>query len=356
MSQGGGAQEKTEEATPRRVKEARRRGQVGKSSDLNGATILLSAILMFYAIKDTMISTLGKWFASYYANNILYSAETDVLYVLKSNVWFFLQFTFPLFMLVFIVALLVNLLQVGFLFAPEVLTPKPERLNPLNGFKRIFSTRSLVEFAKTIIKVVVVGLVIYGLVKKRLESLILIYNESPAGALYGVTDLILFILLVGCLTYLALAALDYFYQRFEYKKSLRMSKQEVKDEMKHTEGDPLIKSMLRERRRQVSMNQLISSVPLATAVVTNPTHVAVAIRYEEDVTEAPVVEAKGAGYIAERIKEIARENDVPVIEKAEVARFLYRNVEIGDVIPVEIYQAVAEILAMVYRLKGKNSV
>ncbi len=354
MSENTGAQEKTEEATPRRIREARRKGQVGKSSDLNGALILTSAVLLFYATKETMLHSMERWLSAHFSNNVLYQVETDVLYVIKSCVWFFLQFTWPVFLLVFLVALLVNLMQVGFLFAPDVLTPKPERLNPVNGFKRIFSTRSLVEFGKTIVKVVVVGLVIYGLVKSRLESLILLYNESPAGALHGVTSLILFVLLVGCATYLALAALDFFYQKYEYKKSLRMSKQEVKDEMKHTEGDPLIKSMMRERRRQISMNLLISDVPDATVVVTNPIHYAVALRYEEDETEAPIVQAKGAGYFAERIKDIAREHGIPVIEKPEIARFLFRRVEVGEAIPIELYQAVAEILAMVYRMKENS--
>jgi len=351
------AQQKTEEPTPRRIREARKKGQVAKSSDLNGALILLAALILFYAFKDSMLVNLQKWLVGYLNTSLQYQTGSgdifeDILYVIKSSLVFFLSFAGPIFALLVLVALLANLTQVGFLFAPEVITPKAERLNPLNGLKRIFSRRSLVEFGKMLVKVFVVGGVVYWLVKSKLPNLMLVYNETPAGALQKVTDFMLLIIGAGSLTYLVLAVLDYFYQYYEYKKELRMTKQELKDELKQTEGDPMIKAMQRERRRQIALNRIKYEVPRATVVVTNPVHVAVALRYDEDEMNAPRVTAKGANLMAERIKRIAVENDVPIVEKPDLARFLFSRVEVGEEIPVEIYQAVAEILAMIYRLRG----
>ena len=259
----------------------------------------------------------------------------------------------PLFIALMIIALGANLAQVGFLFAPEAIKFKPEHLNPINGLKRIFSGRSLFELAKSIFKILVIGYVIYAAVMGEFANLMAIFHSPPKTLLNQVLEVALKVILWGAAVYLGIAVIDLLYQRYAFQKQMRMSKQEVKEEYKQTEGDPQIKGWLRRRQRQLLMNLVRKEVPKATVVVTNPTHYAVALLYEKDM-DAPKVVAKGTEEVAKQIRKIAQEHNVPVIEKPEVARFLYANVEVGQSIPMEMYQAVAEIIAMVYRLKQQK--
>lgn len=351
----GGAQEKTEKATPRRIKEARRKGQVARSTDLTGALCLLAMVALFYAIKDQFILDLQRYLTGYFRDVAHLTFEKSPLMLLKNAAMFYLQLV-ALFIGVSMVAVIVsNLAQVGFLFSPEALKPKLTTLNPMSGLQRMFSTRSLVELVKSILKFTIIGGVTYSLIKANLNDLLLVFTRTPEGIYQIIIGFILKVAWWGALAYLGLALFDYLYQRYEYNKSLKMAKQEVKEEFKQSEGDPLIKSRQRELRRSMSLNKIISDVPQATVVVTNPTHLAVALRYRQGEMPAPKVVAKGAGWLAERIKEIARENGVPVMENKELARFLYENVDVDQEIPLEIYQAVAQILALVYRLKAKEN-
>jgi flagellar biosynthetic protein FlhB len=228
-------------------------------------------------------------------------------------------------------------------------------LNPMSGLQRMFSSRSLVELLKSVLKFTIIGVITYSLIKANLGELLLVLNLPPGGIYQAITGFIITVAWWGALAYLALSLLDYMYQRYDYKKSLKMSKQEVKEEFRQTEGDPQIKSRQREMRRRMSLNKIISEVPHATVVVTNPTHLAVALSYRQGEMSAPRVVAKGADRLAERIKEIARENKVPVLENKELARFLYKNVDVDQEIPLDMYQAVAQIIALVYRLKAKEN-
>lgn len=254
----------------------------------------------------------------------------------------------PFFIVLLGSALAVNLAQTGFVFAPQVLNPSWERLNPVKGLQRIFSLRSLVELAKSLIKVTVVAAVSYLVVKSHLPALLLIFNRAPDAAFATVANAILDVTAVAGGAFLLLSLGDLLYQRWEYIRGLKMTKQEVKEELKHTEGDPLIKSWQRRRQRQIAMNLIRAEVPRATVVITNPVHLAVALRYEEREMDAPCVVAKGAGDLAQKIKEIALEHDVPVVTNPQVARVLYYQVEIGRQIPVGLYHAVAQILALIY--------
>ncbi|KUK83303.1 MAG: Flagellar biosynthesis pathway, component FlhB [Pelotomaculum thermopropionicum] len=352
----GSAQDKTEQATPRRIQEARRKGQVARSTDLNGALCLLAMVALSYASKDQFIVDLQRYLAGYFSQvGHFYVSERSPVVALNDAARFALKLLVPFFGVALLAAMASNLAQVGFLFSTEALRLKGENLNPLNGLKRMFSTRSLVELAKSVLKVVIIGGVTYYLIRTNLEVLLLVLNRTPGGIYRDVLNFILKVALWGALAYLVLALLDYMYQRYDYKKNLMMSKQKVKEEFKQTEGDPHVKSKQKEIFRSMSLNKIISEVPEATVVVTNPTRLAVALQYRKGEMPAPRVTAKGAGRLAAKIRNVARENKVPVIEDQELARFLYRNVEVDREIPLEVYQAVAEVLALVYRLKAKEN-
>lgn len=348
------AQEKTEKATPRKIQEARRLGQVAKSADLNSALILLFVAFFLLVTKEFYLDSLGRFLTGYFEQFL--SAKTNQLDLLPIFQGLFFQvflLFLPFLIIPVVIALGANLLQVGFLFAPGVLAPKVERLNPVSGLQRMFSLRGLVELTKTIFKIVVVGGITYLLIKNQLPSLIKIFHCSAAGSALIIVNYGTRILLYGALAYLILAVADYFYQRYEHQKSIRMTKQEMKEELRQTEGDPLVKAQIRRRQRSLALNKIRQEVPRATVVITNPVHLAVALLYKEQEMEAPKVTAKGAGELAGQIKKIAQENNVPIVEHKELARFLYYQVEVTEKIPVVIYQMVAEILAHVYRLKKK---
>ncbi|UCD37173.1 MAG: EscU/YscU/HrcU family type III secretion system export apparatus switch protein, partial [Fidelibacterota bacterium] len=245
--------------------------------------------------------------------------------------------------------LLVNYLQVGVIFAPKALGPNWDRISPMTGFKRIFSTRGLAELIKGILKLVIVGMIIYVYIADRVKDYPFLTYMTPLQIIGSLaSDLLRIGGYVG-IAYLTMAAADYAYQRWEYKRKLRMTRQEVKDEFRQTEGNPEVRSRLKSMQREMSRNRMMAEVSRATVVVTNPVHVAVALKYEEeDTTSAPEVVAKGQRKVAERIKEIAREHDVPVKESPVLARALFQSCEIGDEIPYAYYKAVAELLAELF--------
>ncbi|MFX4261941.1 flagellar biosynthesis protein FlhB [Pelotomaculum propionicicum] len=352
----GSAQERTEQATPRRLQESRRKGQVARSTDLTGALILLAMVALLYTIQDQFLLDLQRYFTYYFSSAAeVRVTEKSLLPILNNAALFSLSLIAPFFVVALLVAVASNLAQVGFLFTTEVLKPRLDILNPMSGLQKMFSTRSLVELLKSVLKFIIIGGITYYLIKANLGDLMLVFNLSPEGLYKTIIGFIITVAWWGALAYFALAVLDYMYQRYDYKKSLMMSKQEVKEEFRQSEGDPHIKARQREMRRSMSMNKIITEVPQATVVVTNPTHLAVALKYRQGEMSAPVVVAKGADWLAERIRDIARDNKVPLVEDKETAQFLYHTVEIGQEIPIEIYQAVAQILAMVHRLKAREN-
>jgi flagellar biosynthetic protein FlhB len=352
----GSAQEKTEQATPRRILESRRKGQVARSPDLTGALCLLAMVALLYAIKDQFILDLQRYLAGYFSGVAhIHNFGKSPISLLNNGILLTLKLLAPFFGVALLAVIAANLVQVGLMFSPEVLKPKATSLNPLSGLKRMFSRRSMVELVKSVLKFTIIAGITYCLIKSNLDKLLLMLDLPPGGIYQAIISFVLTVAWWGALSYLVLALFDYMYQRYDLKKNLMMSKQEVKEEFKQTEGDPHIKSRLREMRRSMSLNKIISEVPRSTVVVTNPTHLAVALRYRQGEMAAPRVVAKGAGRLAGRIKEIAEENRIPVIENKDLARFLYKNVDVGQEIPLEVYQAVAQILALVYRLKAKES-
>lgn len=354
MADNNSAQQKTEPPSPRKLREARKKGQVPKSRDLSAALILLAALVAIALMRDSVVLSMQRLLLEYYGTGMAVALPAENL---PYNMLGFLVrcslILLPLFAIIVVMALASNVVQVGVLFAPQAMEPKLSRLNPAEGFKRIFSLRSLFELAKNIVKVIVVAAAVYFVIKSRLPELLLIYFKTPAQLADLITGAMLVAAFAGGGTFFVVSLFDLLFQRYEFTKSMRMSKQEVKDEYKQTEGDPLVKSWLRRRQREIIVNAIRQEVPRATVVVTNPTHLGVAIRYDEKKMTAPVITAKGAGDLVQVMRRLARQNGVPVVENPPVARTLYKSVEVGQEIPVELYQAMAEIIAMVYRLKGK---
>lgn len=344
--------EKSEDATPKRRQEARRKGQVVKSAELNSAVNLLAATAMFLVLSPLIFDYFARMLAGYLQMDVKWLTQGNMNPLTMRAVGDYFLLMSPVFLITVVAGLAVNYLQVGFLFTAEPLNPQFNRLNPLEGFKKIVSKRAVFELVKSLLKVSLVGLVAFFFVRGNLEKLLLVLYQDAAGVWETIRSLALGLALRIAVVFLALAVLDYLYQRYEHNQNLKMTKQEVKEEYKQMEGDPQLKGRLRERQRQMAMQRMMQDVPGATVVITNPTELAIALRYREGLDEAPVVVAKGAALMAKRIRDTARAHDVPLIENKPVARLLYEQTEIGDAIPVALYQAVAEILALVYRLQG----
>ncbi len=349
--------DKTEEATPHRLREARKRGQVMKSMELNAALNMAAMtffLLLYWPFMQEGIMAMLQHYLRVLPVEVAAAGEFPVILVMRLSLLHFMKLVLPCLLAAFLIGFVANVMQVGFLVSTEALKPQLNRLNPVEGFKRIFSRRSLFELVKSVLKVVIFALICYFYLRGRLEPMLLLLGQETrvtAGLLGNV--------LVGlafrvAAVFFLLAILDFIYQRYEYLKNLKMSRREIKDEYKQLEGDPYVRSRLRERQRALARERSIARVPEATVVVTNPTALAVALRYKEQEDGAPLVLAKGAGILAARIRELAQAYGIPVVQDPPLARLLYREVEIGAEIPVELYQAVAEILAMVYHLQEKG--
>lgn len=348
------SQEKTEPATPKKRQEARKKGQVAKSMELPGAFILLfsfMAFLMFGSfLKERFFLLFTSVFHDYMLTEITISNVTAMFSRLG---WESLLMLSPIFLVSIIVATLGNYLQIGFMLTGEPLMMKFSKINPLEGIKRLFSMRSLVEMLKSLLKIAVVGVFVFTTLWSEKNALLGLSHVPLAGILGYVSKITLSLGIKIGIVLVVLSIFDYMFQRFEFEKSLRMSKQDIKDEYKKTEGDPLIKGKIKERQRKLALQRMMQEVPKADVVITNPTHYAVALKYDAGKMEAPKVLAKGTDYIAMKIKQIAKENGIVTMENRPLARALHDQVEIGESIPAELFQAVAEVLAYVYKLKGK---
>jgi len=348
-------EEKTEKATPKKRREAREKGQVFQSKEVNSAIIL---ILSFFALKlfgGYIIEKLLNFITVIYDNYIL---DTDLFTIQGANLLMLRCISFiailigPVVMVIFLTGLTVNFAQVGFLFTTKTLEFKLSKLNPIEGFKRIFSKKSIVELLKSFLKIFVIGYVVYSYVQKQMDVIFNVIDMNTESIVTNIGGLVVGIGLRAGGILIVLSVFDYAYQWWDHEKNLKMSKQEIKEEYKQTEGDPLIKSKIKEKQRQIAMRRMMQDVPKADVIITNPTHYAIALKYDKDKFAAPYIIAKGKDLVAQNIKKIASENDVPMVENKPLAQMLYKNVEIGEVIPEELYQAVAEVLAYVYSLKG----
>ncbi len=348
-------EEKTEAATPKKRGEARTRGQVAKSMELSSTAVLLGLVLALHSLARSASRAVLDYFEI-----VMRQLSGDTLSSGKAmhlgglGLIALGRAVGPLAATALALGLLVNIAQTGPLWAPEALKPNFNKLNPLTGAQRFFSPRSFVELAKSLYKIGLIGYICFSTLRNAYPELMVMsrMDVELAVALIGETIYQMAIRVVT--TMLVLAALDYAYQRYSFEKSLRMTKEEVKQESKQTEGSPQIRARIRMKQREMARKRMMADVPMADAVVTNPTHFAVALQYNADAMAAPKVLAKGKDLIALRIRELARENDIPIIENPPLARALYKQVEIGREIPGDLYEAVAEVLAFVYQINEKR--
>jgi len=346
-------QERTEQATPRRRQKAREEGKVARSQELNSAAILLLGAATLYFTGPLLAEQIEQMMSYIFteAPNMDINVNTLVAFFSQRILTFFLILT-PVFAILIAIAYGINILQVGFLFTSKPLEPKLDKLNIINGFKRVISIRSLFELFRDVTKISLIGFVGYKAISMNLDTYFLLADNTVAhfaGAMGGLA--LMTVLKIGA-AMMILALLDYAYQRYDFSKNIRMSKQEIRDEMKDTEGSPQIKSRIRQIQRDMSRRRMMQEIPTADVVVTNPTHIAVALKYDSDQMDAPMVVAKGERLLAEKIKKIAAEAGVPVVENKPLARALNKMCEVGAYVPAKLYRAVAEVLAYVYRLKG----
>ncbi|MFD2613019.1 flagellar biosynthesis protein FlhB [Paenibacillus gansuensis] len=346
--------EKTEQATPKKRQESRKKGQVAKSMELPGAFILLISFLSFSMFggfyKERIYRLFSVTFHDYMNRELTQATAAQMFSDLIVQSLILIS---PIMVITVIVAIIGNYAQFGFLLTGDPLMMKFNKINPIEGAKRIFSLRSLVELFKSIAKIIVVGVVAYMTLWGEKER-ILELSTVPLESIFTFTaGLVLSLGVKIGAVLVVLAVLDYAYQRYEHEKQLKMSKQDIKDEYKKSEGDPLIKAKIREKQRRMAMQRMMQEVPKADVVITNPTHFAIALKYEAGKMDAPLVLAKGMDFVALKIKEIAKQEGIPTMENRPLARALYEKAEIGEGIPVELFQAVAEVLAFVYKMKRK---
>ena len=349
------SQEKTEQATPRRREKAREEGQVAKSKDLTDAITLFASMLLLQFFMGTTFGKLKQLMRGALTFDYLSRINRESIVSLFS---FYLFENFKLIIpyLIFtaILGAAINFLQIGPMLNVKGLMPKFDKINPIKGVKNLFSLRSFVELIKSIFKILVVATTAYLVLKNEWQILWDIPFMSLNEGVIVIGKIILKLGMVVSIILIALGIGDFVYQKYEFEKNIRMSKQEVKQEHKESEGDPMLQSKRKEKMREMSMNRMIQEVPDADVVITNPTHISVAIKYDIDNMEAPIVLAMGEDKVAKRIREIAKEEEIELVENKPLARALYKTAEVGEEIPVDLYQAVAEVLAFVYRLQNRK--
>ncbi|MFC5558075.1 flagellar biosynthesis protein FlhB [Ureibacillus thermophilus] len=349
------AGEKTEKATPKKRRDARKKGQVVKSQDLSAAILLLVLFLFLIFMAPIMFKGFFSFFIQYYEKYILFENVTadTIMNLYVDSLMKMAVIILPVIAVAMVVGVFSNVLQFGFLFTTETLKLDLKKIDPIKGIKKIISVRAVVNLIKSLLKVAFIGTVTGIIIWMNLDNVLSLAFHNPWNTLTIVAKLTAMMGIASAITLLIVAILDYIYEKFEYERNLRMSKQDIKDEYKNTEGDPLIKSKIKQRQREMAMRRMMQEVPKADVVITNPTHYAVALRYDDESMDAPKVVAKGVDFVAQKIKLIAKENDVVLVENRPLARALYDQVEIGEEVPEEFFKAVAEILAYVYRIKRK---
>ena len=351
--------EKTEDATSKKLQDVRNEGSVAKSTEVVTAATLLSLFLCLKIgigfVGNRLLLTFSKFYPliNRYVNDGITSKDFRFLFV-RYSIELGLAVA-PFFITGVIVAIMANALQFKFKVTTKPLQPKFNKINPINGFKRIFSPNTLIELLKSIAKIAMISYMVYSVFSEHIKDVYIIYEMSIMQGLNLMFDIIMELGIKICVLFILLGAADLFYQRWKFKEDNKMTKQEVKDEYKNSEGDPQVKGQQKQRMRQASQRRMMAAIPEADVVITNPTHFAVALAYESGKGQAPIVVAKGSDFIAAKIKEIARDNDVAIVENKPLARMLYYNVDLDAEIPPELYQAVAEVLAYVYQLQNRVS-
>ncbi len=348
--------DKTEAPSGRKIADAREKGMIARSHEVNVAAGMLAAFWLLQSTAGQLAQTLHSMMQNTFASLPSDGLTLDgVSRMLMENAWQTAVVIGPFVLSMMVVGVVAGVVQTRGLFTTSALSPNLDRLNPLTGIKRLLSPQSLVELAKALIKVVVIGWVTYGSLQKYLPQLLTLGMTDMQNAMGTLATAVFDLGTRAAFTYAILAAVDFAYQYRHWYNSLKMSKQEVMDEFKRSEGDPKLRGRIRQQQRQLARQRMMEAVPKANVVLINPTHLAVALQYDRSKMAAPKVVAKGALIVAQRIVEIARANGVPVIQNIPLARALYAGVKIDQEIPSTLYQAVAEVLAFVFSLKQRSS-
>ena len=348
--------EKTEQATPKKLQDARKEGRVARSQELSTAVMLLA----FFLVIKVFVGYIGKrfleGFSEIYRVIDVYTADefgsaTAGAFVRNSLVEV-LWICLPVFIAAVLVAFVINVVQVKWEVTTKPLQPKLSKFNPIKGFAKIFSKDKIFELIKDVVKIALIFYVAYSDLAEAAGAVVALYDFTLEQAVVYIGEFVINLGIKLSAIYLIVGLADYIYQKLKFKKDMKMSKQEVKDEYKQQEGDPQVKGRIKSKMREVSQRRMMQNLPEADVVITNPTHFACAIKYDKEVSEAPVLLAKGADYLAQKIKDAAKENNIPIVENKPLARMLYYNVDLDSEIPRELYQMTAEVLAYVYKLKN----
>lgn len=346
------SQDKTERPTSKKLADARKKGNVARSREVPSVLILIGGVGVLFFTGSWMLTRLTDVMRGIVQQAGSLKMAPETVHTLFWEVFLIgLAVLAPLMLVVIAMGVVGNVAQFGFLITGEKLSPNLAKLNPISGLKRLFSLRSLVELIKSVIKLVIICAVAAIVIQRDLDQIPGLMQLSPGHILTFIGRVSFQLCLYACMVLLLMAALDYAYTKWQHLQDLKMTKQEVRDEYKQREGDPAVKARIRSVQREMARRRMMEAIPEATVVITNPTHLAIALKYEPGM-HAPQVVAKGAGFIAERIKSIAADHSIPLVENKPLAQTLFKSTEIGAFIPAELYRAVAEILAYVYRLKG----
>ncbi len=345
--------DKTEAPTPRRLEEAREEGRVARSIELNSAAVLMLGPYLLMGPGKTLF----QWVRDYLIETMANISTKELTGIAVRDMFIHIAMgVLPKLAIFLVIVLLtgavITLAQTRFLWSSKLTKFNFKKVNPIEGFKRIFSGQGLIELAKALLKLGVIGWVAYSFLKGKVEELAWLGNVDLRSGIQSMTDLASALAVRVGSTYLVIAIADYAYQRYRFMKSMKMSKEEVKEDFKRSEGDPFMRNRIRSQQRALARNRMMSNVPKSTVVITNPTHIAIAIEYNGANMSAPKVLAKGANLMAQRIVDIAREHNIPVVQNIPLARTIFKSVEVEQQIPPDLYIAVAEVLAYIYRLKG----
>lgn len=354
MAEDSGSGERTEEATQERRMEFRKRGQVAQTREVASVLVFLGGALVVWALGRFMLTQIVEVFGYSFGDTLVKSIRAgDFIPAMKFCGTKLFLLLAPLLGVALIISFTSTLLQVGFLYNEEALKLDFERINPVNGFQRIFALRSVIEGLKSLIKIIVIAAVVVMIIKSKIFSVPYLIQFNAEQIIQFVGDTTVKLLGGVGVFMVVVAGLDYGFQRWEIEKKMRMTKQEVKEEYKNREGDPMIRARIRKIQRDIATRRMMQQVPKADVIITNPTHIACAIKYDPEKYPAPVLIAKGADHVAEKIKTIARDNNIPIVENKPLARTIFKTMKLGSVIPRQLFQAVAEVLSYVYKLKGK---
>ncbi|MBF0621518.1 MAG: flagellar biosynthesis protein FlhB [Magnetococcales bacterium] len=355
MAEDSDKDSKTEEPTPKRLEESRKKGQVATSREVSTAFLFLGTVLLFFFQGQALWQSLQnkmRFLLSGQITDDLTREGVELLF--EELVIEVMKDLLPFFMTLMVLAILAALVQHGFMVSWEAVAPKFSKVNPLSGLKRLFSMRSLVEMIKSVIKMTIIGVVVWWAIEDSAMQALVLTDTTIMEIVSMLGNDSMKVIWNVTMAFVLIAILDFLYQKWEYIKGLRMTKQEVKDEMKQMEGDPLLKGRIRQIQREMAQRRMMQEVPEADVVITNPTHFSIAIKYTPGEMSAPKVTAKGRGPVAGRIRERAKESGVPLVENPPLARVLYRDVELDQSVPPDLFKAVAEVLAYVYNLKGRQ--